>query len=144
MLVATAAATYVYNGTPDPKNWMVTFLISKWGIDQITAYKAVSVSLGKDTIQFIQQPDGTFTPPANCTMTLTRTNGAFVLRRTAWPEISIQRRRLVHQHRGSTLQSGIESDLRYQQLGIQGDGLEGTARWTFAYMPVRPRCGCKR
>jgi RHS repeat-associated protein len=78
MLVATAAATYLYNCTPDPKNWMVTFLITKWGIDQITA-KAVSVSLGKDTIQFIQQPDGTFTPPANCTMTLTQNNGAFVL-----------------------------------------------------------------
>ena len=79
ILVATASAISVYNGDqPDPKNWMVTALIAKWGIDQLTA-KAVSVSLGKDTIQFIKQPDGSFTPPANCTMTLLQTNGAYWL-----------------------------------------------------------------
>ena len=49
MLVATYAAAALYNDLqPDPKNWMVTALIAKWGIDQLTA-KAVSVTLGQDT-----------------------------------------------------------------------------------------------
>ncbi len=80
MLVATAVAAGVYNGTqPDPKNWLTTALIAKWGVDQLTA-KAVSVTLGQNTFQFIKQPDGSFTPPANCTMTLTQgTNGAYSL-----------------------------------------------------------------
>jgi hypothetical protein len=83
MLVATASAISTYNSAPDPKNWLVTVLIAKWGIDQLTA-KAVSITMGKDTIQFIQQPDGSFTPPANCTMTLTHSS------RTARTLLSIQ------------------------------------------------------
>ena len=79
MLVATASATSVYYGyQPDPKNWTVNALIAKWGIDQLTA-KAVSVSLGQNVLQFIQAPDGSYTPPANCTMTLLQTNGAYWL-----------------------------------------------------------------
>ena len=36
MLVATCAAISLYNDAqPDPKNWMTTVLIAKWGIDQI-------------------------------------------------------------------------------------------------------------
>ncbi|MDR3562927.1 MAG: RHS repeat-associated core domain-containing protein [Negativicutes bacterium] len=79
MMVAVTAATAFYQGSPsDPKNWMTTDLIAKWGIDQLTA-KAVSISLGKDTVQFIKQPDGSFTPPANCTMSLSQTNAAYWL-----------------------------------------------------------------
>jgi len=79
MTVAMTAVNSCYDGDhPEPKNWMTTALIIKWGIDQLTG-KAASVSLGNDTIQFIQQPDGTYTPPANCTMTLSRTNGAYWL-----------------------------------------------------------------
>ena len=80
MLVATATVNGLFNASPpDPKNWMVTALITKWGIDQLTG-KAVSVTLGKDTIQFIQQPDGSYTPPANCTMTLSQYKSAYSLR----------------------------------------------------------------
>ena len=79
MMVAISAANAFYNSDqPDPENWVITALISKWGIDQLTG-KAVSVSLGKDTVQFIQQPDGSYTPPANCTMTLTRNGSAYSL-----------------------------------------------------------------
>ena len=70
MLVATAAAIALYNGAaPDPKNWTVTALIAKWGVDQLTK-SGVSVTLGKDTLQFVKQPNGIYTPPANCTLTL--------------------------------------------------------------------------
>ena len=79
MLTATASAISFYNhGQLDPKNWTVTALIAKWAIDQLTA-KAVSVSLGKDTIQFIQQPDGSYMPPANCTMTLMQSGSTYTL-----------------------------------------------------------------
>jgi len=78
MLVATRAASELYSTTGSPKNWAVTALIAKWGIDQLIN-NGVSITLGKDTIQFIKQPDGSFTPPANCTMTLTKTNSAYNL-----------------------------------------------------------------
>jgi RHS repeat-associated protein len=71
MLTAVYTALNIYNTPPDPKNWMVTALIAKWGIDQ-TINTAVSVELGNDTAEFVRQPDGSFTPPANCTMTLTK------------------------------------------------------------------------
>ncbi|MEI6076402.1 MAG: RHS repeat-associated core domain-containing protein [Verrucomicrobiota bacterium] len=80
MLVATAAAIATYNtGYPNPKNWLVTALIAKWGVDQLNK-NAVAVNFGKDTVQFIQQPNGTFTPPANCTMTLTQSGSTYSLR----------------------------------------------------------------
>lgn len=71
MLTATCAALNLYNTQPDPKNWVMTALIAKWGVDQITG-KAISITLGDKTLQFIKQPDGSFTPPANCTWTLTK------------------------------------------------------------------------
>ena len=79
MLAATAAAIAIYNGGyPDPKNWLTTALIAKWGVDQLTK-NGVSVNLGKDTLQFVQQPNGVFTPPANCTATLTQNGSAYSL-----------------------------------------------------------------
>jgi YD repeat-containing protein len=79
MLVASAAsiATYYYYNI-DPKNWMVGALIAKWGIDQIT-YGGVSVNLGKDTLQFVEQPTGVFTSPADCTATLTQNGSSYSL-----------------------------------------------------------------
>jgi RHS repeat-associated protein len=79
MLVATCAALNLYNhSAPNAKNWTVTALIAKWGIDQLVN-NAVSVSMGKDTIQFIRQPDGSFTPPAGNTMTLAKSGSVFNL-----------------------------------------------------------------
>jgi hypothetical protein len=76
MLVATRAGLAFYATAPSPKNWAVTALIAKWGVDQLRS-NAVSITLGKDTLQFIQQPDGRYTPPANCTMTLVKTNATY-------------------------------------------------------------------
>lgn len=79
ILAATCAAIGIYNdASPQPKNWMVTALISKWAFDQLNK-TGVSVQLGRDTVQFIQQPDGSFTPPARCTMTLTQNGSAYSL-----------------------------------------------------------------
>jgi len=79
LIVATCAALNLYISTnPDPKNWTVTALIIKWGVDQLIN-NAVSVSLGNNTLEFARQPDGSYTPPANCTMSLIRTNGGYWL-----------------------------------------------------------------
>jgi RHS repeat-associated protein len=79
MLVATCAALNFYNNlSPTPKNWTVTALISKWAIDQIIN-NAVSVCMGKDTVQFIKQPDGSYTPPAGCSMTLAKNGSGYNL-----------------------------------------------------------------
>lgn len=78
MIVAAKTAVELYSTTGHPKNWAVMALIAKWGADQLIN-NAVSVTLGKDTLQFIKQPNGTFTPPAKATMTLLKTNGAYWL-----------------------------------------------------------------
>ena len=75
MMAATCAAIGIYNDAhPDPKNWLVTALIAKWGVDQVTR-SGVSVNLGKDLLQFVKQPNGSYAPPPNTTMTLTQAAG---------------------------------------------------------------------
>src|ERR1044071_1332826 len=72
MIVASCAAVSLFNSSsPDPKNWMVTTLLAKWATDQLTK-NGVSITLGKDTLQFVKQPNETFTPPADCTWTLSK------------------------------------------------------------------------
>lgn len=76
IIVATKAAMELYQTNGTPKNWAVCSLIAKWGIDQLIG-NAVSITLGNDTVQFIKQPNGTFTPPASSTMTLLKTNSVY-------------------------------------------------------------------
>jgi len=78
MLVADCAAIGVYTGQFDPKIWLVTALISKWGVDQITS-NAVSIAIGNDTLEFIREPGGIYIPPANCTWSLTNRNSNYLL-----------------------------------------------------------------
>ncbi len=78
MLVATRAALEFYDTNPNAKNWATIALIAKWGVDQLCS-NAVSVTLGDATLQFVKQPDGSITPPANCAMTLFKTNGGYRL-----------------------------------------------------------------
>lgn len=79
MLVATKAALLVYSNATTAKEWLTAALIADWAVDQLLT-NGVSVILGKDTLQFIRQPDGSFTSPAGVTMTLLRTNGVYELR----------------------------------------------------------------
>ena len=59
---------------PAPMCWGVAALITHWGIDQLNT-NAVTITLGKDAVEFIKQPDGSFTPPAGAKMTLTKPAG---------------------------------------------------------------------
>ncbi len=80
MLVATCAAWNLYTATPDVKKWAVTALIANWGVDQLIN-RSVSIDMGNETLLFVKQPDGTYTPPAGNTMTLTKNgSGNFQLR----------------------------------------------------------------
>lgn len=78
LIVATKSAMELYSTAGNPKTWAVTALMAKWGVDQ-TINNAVSITLGQDTLQFIKQPNGTFTPPAKSTMSLLKTNGVYWL-----------------------------------------------------------------
>lgn len=78
MIAASWTALNIYNPAPNPRNWTVTALIAKWSLDQLIN-NSISVTLGKDTIQFIKQPDGSFTPPANCTMSMTTSSTGYTL-----------------------------------------------------------------
>ena len=77
MIVATKSAFELYSqDVGPPKNWVVTALIANWGLGQLIK-NAVSVTLGNDIIQFVKQPNGAFTPPANSTMTLIKTDSVY-------------------------------------------------------------------
>ncbi len=78
-LTATRVAADVYASGSAAKDWTVTALIAQWAVDQLRR-NAVSVTMGAQTIQFIKQPDGSYTAPAGITMTLIRTNSAYELR----------------------------------------------------------------
>jgi RHS repeat-associated protein len=54
--------------------WAVAALISEWTVDNLKN-NAVSVTLGADSVQFIKQPDGSYTAPAGVGMILTKPGG---------------------------------------------------------------------
>ncbi|HEX3797330.1 MAG TPA: RHS repeat-associated core domain-containing protein [Verrucomicrobiae bacterium] len=58
--------------------WSTAALCAEWAVDNLKS-NAVNVTLGTSSIQFIKQPDGSFTPPAGITMVLTATNAGYNL-----------------------------------------------------------------
>ena len=78
-LAAARVAADVYTNGSAAKDWTVTALVAQWAVDQLRR-NAVSITMGAQTVQFIKQPDGGYTPPAGVTLTLIRTNGAYELR----------------------------------------------------------------
>ncbi|HTI72502.1 MAG TPA: RHS repeat-associated core domain-containing protein [Candidatus Limnocylindria bacterium] len=59
-------------------HWAVTALIAEWAVDQLRN-NAVNITLGSDAVQFIKQPDNSYTAPAGVTMTLTKPGSAYIL-----------------------------------------------------------------
>lgn len=77
MLVTTHMVSAVFNSTAISEpvlRWSLAALIAKWGVDQLRN-NAVSVGLGKDSMQFIKQADGTYTAPGGVKMNLTKPSG---------------------------------------------------------------------
>ena len=80
LLVGIRTAYEIYTRPPDsiyPESalWATTALIAEWAVDQL-AHNAVSIAMGRQTVQFIKQPTGatsvTYVAPAGITMSLTK------------------------------------------------------------------------
>ncbi len=63
------------------RDWTLMSLIANWGVNNLKN-NAVSIALGKESMQFIKQPDGSYQPPAMSTLTLTKdgTSGDYSLK----------------------------------------------------------------
>ena len=59
-------------------SWAVANLVAEWMVDRLNG-TAVTVYTGQKATTFIQQPDGSYTPPEGMTVSLTETNGVYVM-----------------------------------------------------------------
>lgn len=77
MIVSTIIINELVKDLTAIKPTVVGALVSKVAVDNLLN-NAVSLTMGKETVQFIKQPDGTYTPPAKSQMSLTK-SGNFYL-----------------------------------------------------------------
>ncbi len=68
-LVATTAIKDLLETENTPKGWLTASLVAQWTMDRLTD-NAVSIYIGKKVMTFIEQPDGSYTPPPGMTMSL--------------------------------------------------------------------------
>lgn len=79
MITAATMIHELMKDTGSPKRLVAGALIAKAAVDNLVN-NAVSLSLGKESIQFIKQPDGSYTSPAGSTMSLSKNqNGDYIL-----------------------------------------------------------------
>src|ERR1051325_4626883 len=78
ILAASQVGVEIHGAKVNAFDWMLTALIAKWMMDQIVN-TGVSIHLGQEILQFVRQPDGSFTSPAGCALTLTKSNAAYTL-----------------------------------------------------------------
>jgi RHS repeat-associated protein len=71
---ALAAAADLSRNHATAKEWATASLVIHWAVDQLR-YKAVAITIGNKTLEFVEMPDGTFIPPAGMNLTLLR-NGS--------------------------------------------------------------------
>ncbi|MFD2256890.1 RHS repeat-associated core domain-containing protein [Luteolibacter algae] len=71
---ALAAAADLSRNHTTAKEWATAALAIHWAVDQLR-YKAVAVTIGNRTLEFVEMPDGSFVPPAGMNLTLSR-NGS--------------------------------------------------------------------
>ena len=71
---ALAVAADLSRNHTTAKEWATAALAIHWAVDQLR-YKAVAVTIGNKTLEFIEMPDGTYIPPAGMNLTLVR-NGS--------------------------------------------------------------------
>ncbi|MGL4399892.1 MAG: RHS repeat-associated core domain-containing protein [Luteolibacter sp.] len=71
---ALAAAADLSRNHATAEAWATAALAIHWAVDQLR-YKAVAITIGHQTLEFIEMPDGTFMPPAGMNLTLVR-NGS--------------------------------------------------------------------
>lgn len=71
---ALAVAADLSRNHATAKEWATAALAIHWAVDQLR-YKAVAITIGNKTLEFVEMPDGTFVPPAGMNLTLVR-NGS--------------------------------------------------------------------
>lgn len=70
----------VFRSSATLQNWVINSMASKWAVDQLIG-NAVTVYLGRKTLEFIKLPDGSYSPPPGMTTTLVRNpDGTYSLR----------------------------------------------------------------
>ncbi len=77
-MVYAMVASELMDGTPDVLDWTIGIYASDWAMKQSTINAAV-VQLGKNFMEFIRQPDGSYTPPPGISYSLAKSNGLFSL-----------------------------------------------------------------
>jgi len=71
---ALAVAADLSRNHTTAKEWATAALAINWAVDQLR-YKAVAITIGNKTLEFIEMPNGAFVPPAGMNLTLAR-NGS--------------------------------------------------------------------
>jgi len=80
---ATAFIAALYVGldvikTDSLSSWVMASLISEWAVDQLVN-NAVSVNIGKKTMEFVKLPNGSYAPPPGITTQLINNGGIYSL-----------------------------------------------------------------
>ncbi len=78
VFVATTAIKDLIQNEDTAQGWLAASLTANWAMEQLID-NAVSISDGQRVITFVEQPDGSFTPPPGMTVSLTETNGAYTM-----------------------------------------------------------------
>jgi len=67
-------------GEVDVARWTTAMLTTKWGIDQLIE-NAVTVQIGSKSLEYVELPDGSYSPPPGETAVLEKDGDHFVLNR---------------------------------------------------------------
>ncbi len=78
IMVAAVVVSDMIAYEDNPKGWTIAALVCKWATDQLTT-NAATVYMGNKALTFIHLPDGNYNPPPGVTMSLSKTNGLYVL-----------------------------------------------------------------
>lgn len=78
MIVSTVIINELVKDLTNIKPTVAGSLVAKVAVDNLLN-NAVALTMGKETVQFIKQPDGTYTAPAGSTMTLIKSGTDFLV-----------------------------------------------------------------
>lgn len=77
MIASAVIINELLKDTTNIKPMVVGALVAKVAVDNLLN-NAVALTMGKESVQFIKQPDGTYTAPAGSTMTLTKSGDDYL------------------------------------------------------------------
>jgi len=78
VFVATTAIKDLTQNEDTAQGWLAASLTANWAMEQLID-NAVSINDGQRVTTFIEQPDGSFTPPPGMKVSLIETNGAYAM-----------------------------------------------------------------